>query len=97
MNLRVDMRLAPVSGSATSADLIAFATYCADRIARDLEGVDGWQLYLDGGLDGQAAAIVRVRAGARTLETRANACDPAVAIWDAMCKVEQPLRDALAA
>jgi hypothetical protein len=84
-----------VSGGQKRDDLVAFAGFCAARIARGLTGIDVWDLYVVSGLDGHADAIVRVAVGAETVEARASACDPAHAIWNAMCQVEQPLRDAV--
>lgn len=100
MQLSADLRLAPpTSGSATSADLIAFATYCAEHIARDLRGIARWELFLASSMDGQTDAIIRAHVGAdaiaNAVEARASACDPAVAIWEAMCDLEQPLRFAV--
>lgn len=97
MRVRTDLRLAPaVSGGQEREDLIAFAMYCAARLTRDLRGVHQWDLFVVGGLDGSSDALVRAYVGAAEIEARSSACDPAHAIWDAMCKVEQPLRDAVA-
>jgi len=95
VRVRAELRLAPpVSGGQKRDDLLAFAGFCAARIARDLSGIAGWDLYLVSGLDGHADAVVRVHVGRDIVEARASACDPAHAIWNAMCQVEQPLRDA---
>ena len=93
MRVRADLRLAPpVSGGHGREELIAFAMYCAARMTRDLAGIDDWDLYVVGGLDGSASAVVRAHVGTAMVEARASACDPANAIWNAMCQVEQPLR-----
>lgn len=95
MHVRAELRLPPpVSGGQKQDDLVAFAGYCAARIARDLSGIEGWDLYLVGGIDGHADAVVRVHVRGTIVEARASECDPAHAIWNAMCRVEQPLRDA---
>jgi hypothetical protein len=96
VRVRAELRLAPpVSGGQNRDDLVAFAGFCAARIARDLRGIDAWDLFVVSGLDGHADAVVRVAVGNETVEARASACDPAHAIWNAMCQVEQPLRDAV--
>jgi len=98
MQMSADLRLAPpTNGSPTSADLIAFASYCAEHITRDLRGIGRWELFLASSLDGQADAIIRAHVGTNVVEARASACDPAMAIWEAMCDVEQPIRFAVAA
>ncbi len=95
VRVRADLRLAPpVSGGQKRDDLVAFAGFCAARITRGLSGISAWDLFLVSGLDGQADAVVRAHLGHEIIEARASACDPAHAIWDAMCRVEQPLRDA---
>lgn len=95
MQVRAELSLAPaVSGGQKQDDLVAFAGYCAARISRDLSGIDAWDLYLVGGLDGQANAVVRVHVRGNVVEARGSASDPAHAIWNAMCQVEQPLREA---
>src|SRR5262245_28723064 len=91
--LRAELSLAaPVSNGQGREELIAFADYCAARIARDLVGIDSWDLYLVGGIDGHATAVVRAHVGVTTVEASASDCDPAHAIWSAMCQVEQPVR-----
>lgn len=95
VHVRTELRLAPpVSGGQKQDELIAFAGFCAARIARGLRGIDAWDLFVVGGLDGHADAVLRVRVGCETVEARASACDAAHAIWNAMCEVEQPLREA---
>jgi hypothetical protein len=85
-----------INGCVNHHELASFADFCAARIARDLHGLEDWNLYLVGGLE-QSDVVVRVRAGLETVEARATACDPAHAIWTAMCRIEQPVRDAVAA
>jgi len=97
MNLSADLRLPPPTfGSPTSAQLIAFAKYCVEHMARHLNGVASWELFVTGGLDGATDAIVRARFGGDMVEAKASAADPGNAIWEVMCLVEQPLREAMA-
>jgi len=96
-NLSADLRLAPpTTGSPTNVELIAFAKYCADHIGKNLRGVASWELFVTGGLDGSADAMVRARVGADIVEAKASAPDAGSAIWEVMCDVEQPLREAIA-
>jgi len=95
IRVRTDLRLAPpVSGGQDREDLIAFAMYCATRVTRDLAGIE-WELFVIGGLDGSADALVRASVGTTSVEARSSASDPAHAIWNVMCQVEQPLRHAV--
>lgn len=96
VSVRAELSLAAVSGGQQHDALIAFADDCAARVAREVPGIERWDLFVVAGIDGQATAIVRAHLGATTVEARANACDPAQAIWSAMCQVEQPLRTAAA-
>jgi len=84
-----------IHADANRDELASFAGVCAARIARDLRGIDSWDLYVVGGLE-QADAVLRVRVGRQTVEARASAIDPAHAIWTAMCRIEQPIRDIVA-
>jgi hypothetical protein len=84
-----------INGHANRDELAAFAGFCAARIARDLRGIESWDLFVVGGLD-QANAVLRVRVGSEVVEVRATAIDPAHAIWNAMCRIEQPIRDVAA-
>jgi hypothetical protein len=83
-------------GEGRRDELVAFAGFCAARISRGLRGVTAWDLYVVGGL-GQSDAVVRVKVGNDTVEASASASDPAEAIWNAMCRIEQPVRDVAAA
>jgi hypothetical protein len=100
MQVRVELSVAPpVSGGHNREELVAFALYCAARITRDLPGpelcrINRWDLFVASGLDGQADAVVRAHVGRDYIEARGSGCDPAQAIWAAMCQVEQPLREA---
>ena len=97
MQVHAELRLPPpVSGGQKREDLLAFALYCVARITRDLAGVDRWDLFVVGGLDGASDAVVRAHLGGVRIEARASACDPAHAIWESICELEQPLRDAAA-
>jgi len=87
---------AEINGDANGDELASFAGFCAARISRDLRGIDSWDLYVVGGLE-QADVVLRARVGSETVEARATAIDAANAIWNAMCRIEQPIRDAVAA
>lgn len=96
VRVRAELRLAPsVSGDHQRDELAAFATFCASRVSRQIGGVVGWDVYVVAGLD-QADALVRAQLATGTLEARASGGDPAMALWNAMAELEQPLREAAA-
>ena len=98
VRVTTELRLAPsVSGDQQRDELAAFAAFCAARIARHVAGVHSWDVYLVAGLDGNAEVIVRAKLDTMTVEMAATGCEPAVAIWNAMSKIEQPLRETVAA
>jgi hypothetical protein len=97
VRVRTELRLAPsVSGDQQRDELAAFVTVCASRISRQIGGVSGWDVYLVAGMDGQADVLVRAQLATGTVESRASGCEPAMALWNAMALLEQPLREATA-
>ena len=96
VRVRAELRLAPsVSGDQQRDELAAFATFCASRVSRQIGGVFGWDVYVVAGLEG-ADALVRAQLANGSLEARASGGDPAMALWNAMAELEQPLREATA-
>ncbi len=74
------------------ARLMVFARFCVARIARELGGAEGWEVSYDRRPD-STVALVRARFGGELLVSSGTHVDPALAIWDAMCRIEQRLRD----
>ena len=98
VRVRAELRLAPsVSGDQQRDELTAFVAFCASRISRQIGGVTGWDVYLVAGLDGQSDVLVRAQLANETIESRSSGCEPAMALWNAMALLEQPLREAAAA
>lgn len=77
-------------------NLIVLARYCVLRIMRDLAGIDGWAVRLKPHAD-RVTADVRARVGSQVVEASGSDVHPAAAIWNAMCRIEQPLREAACA
>jgi hypothetical protein len=73
-------------------DLTSFAGFCAARLERHLERSPKWSATLVR-RGRRAHAIVRVDAQIETatITARGSSSDFAFAIWEAMCRVEQPL------
>lgn len=76
--------------------LIVLARYCVQRIVRDLAGIDSWTVTLQPNGD-RVTAEVRARVGNVAIEASGSDVHPAGAIWNAMCRIEQPLREAACA
>lgn len=73
-------------------ELGAIARYCVARIERELGAPDTWYLRV-GPVDGQYACTVVVHDSGCAIETTSTEPDGALAIWDAICEIEQVLKD----
>ena len=73
-------------------ELGAFARYCVLRIEKDLGERQRWSVEIDLRAPGYAARVEVQHLGL-VLETRGHGHDGPLAIWDAMCRIEQELRD----
>ncbi len=72
-------------------ELAAFVHYCVARIERELGDVGRWTVRVTPTVGGFTSTVA-VEAGSRT-EVIANGFDGPLSIWDAMCRVEQALRE----
>lgn len=73
-------------------ELEAFARYCATRLERELGVIEGWSVRIER-YGRRANALVCARDGEICIEARGSSADNALAIWEAMCQLEQPLRE----
>jgi hypothetical protein len=73
-------------------EVTAFARYCVARIERDLGAIEHWSVDV-APTTGGFQARVEVRDRCWSSEARATGRDGALAIWDAMCRMEQRLRE----
>jgi hypothetical protein len=92
---RVDVVL-QLPRSATSRlqrELGAFARYCVTRIERELGAREHWQVTIAPTTGGVFASQVAVTDRGVETEQRGRGHDAALAIWDAMCRIEQILRE----
>lgn len=89
---RIDIRV-PVGVSLKhERELGAFARYCVQRIEKDLGERQQWNIEIDLRAPNYVARI-EVQHFGLVLETRGQGPDGPLAIWDAMCRIEQELRD----
>lgn len=73
-------------------ELNAFARYCILRLERELGARDAWIVKIapSGSL---YTSVISVHDAFGTLEQRGRGLDGALAIWDAMCRLEQCMRE----
>jgi hypothetical protein len=93
---RACLRIAVVLPESTSAkhqrELGAFARYCVLRVERELGEHDSWIVNIAPSMGGYASHIA-VQCHDETLEGLGKGQDGVLATWDAMCRVEQRLRE----
>jgi hypothetical protein len=89
---RVDVRLPRNTSPRQERELGAFARYCVQRIEKELGEREHWLVEIVLGGRGYSA-LVEVQHYGFVLETRGAGNDGPLAIWDAMCRIEQELRD----
>lgn len=89
---RVDVRLPRNTSLKQERELGAFARYCVQRIEKDLGERQHWMVEIQIGSRGYAA-LIEVQHQGLVLETRGFGHDGPLAIWDAMCRIEQEIRE----
>lgn len=73
--------------------LAGFVRYCGERIGREQGiAIEAWTVQLEVEPDGWRARVAVQVAGLR-VEAAGRAVQPDAAIWEAMCRIEQPLRE----
>ena len=89
---RIDVRVPPNASAKQERELGAFARYCVQRIEKDLGERQRWDVEIGMSTKGYSA-LVEVHHLGLVLQTRGYGNDGPLAIWDAMCRIEQELRD----
>lgn len=89
---RLDVRLPRSTSLKQERELGAFVRYCVQRIEKDFGERQQWLVEIDIGARGYAA-LVEVQHHGLVLEARGNGHDGPLAIWDAMCRIEQEIRE----
>jgi len=89
---RIAVRLPANTSLKQERELGAFARYCVQRIEKDLGERQQWLVEID--LKNRSySALVEVHHFGSTLESRGYGHDGPLAVWDAMCRIEQELRE----
>ena len=73
-------------------ELGAFARYCIVRVERELGERAAWSVTISPALNGYSSHVA-VSDQDATIEGRGTGHDGTLAVWDAMCRVEQRLRE----
>jgi hypothetical protein len=76
-------------------ELRSFVGHCTERIERELGTLERWTVMLVPRIQIGFMGVVIVEHAGRTVEGRSPGRDALFAVWNAMCRVEQPLRDSL--
>ena len=92
----MELVLPPSVSERQRRDLGAFARYCARRIERELGTTERWSVTLSAGAGIQYASSVSVPDAHGPIVGRGGSADAVLAIWEAMCQLEQRLREHLA-
>jgi hypothetical protein len=76
-------------------ELTAFARYCVARLERELGELDRWVVTANLDPRGGFTSTVSVHRGVGEVEAHGTGQDGTLAIWDALCNIEQTLRERL--
>jgi len=81
------------SCSRRDRELIAFTRYCAARIERQLGRIGRWAVHV-APAEGSVTATITIRGTSYSGQVVAAGVDGPIAVWEAMCRLEQRLREA---
>jgi hypothetical protein len=89
---RIVVRVPPGASGKHERELGAFARYCAQRIEKDMGERERWIIEISMAKQGYLT-LVQVEHFGLVVEARGEGGDGPLAIWDAMCRLEQDLRE----
>jgi hypothetical protein len=90
---RIELQLDDHASQRQHRELGAFVRYCVIRIERELGEQERWMVRIVPAGSGFHSTI-DVEDGELTLQSSGNGMDGALAVWDALCSLEQALREA---
>jgi hypothetical protein len=76
-------------------ELGAFVRYCISRIEREMGVIEHWSVSIRPA-GGEFLSVVAIQDGCEAIESRGAGLDGPLAAWDALCQLEQRLREARA-
>jgi hypothetical protein len=89
---RVEVQLHDGAGARQVRELGAFVRYCVSRIERELGEIAHWSVTIVPA-GGRFSSRVAIDDGDTRLEAVGTGIDGALAAWDALCRLEQRLRE----
>lgn len=92
---RVDLQLHRGAGARQYRELGAFVRYCVSRIERELGEIEHWSVTI-APTSGEFTSVVAVKDGSEAIESTGTGLDGPLAAWEALCRLEQRLREARA-
>ena len=90
---RIAVELPPQASKAQQHQLRAFVRHCVQRIEMELGPHERWAIRIEIKSASGYTSIVEVHHLGVMLGTTGNGSDGEVATWEAMCRVEQLLRE----
>jgi hypothetical protein len=92
---RIQLQLDEYASARQHRELGAFVRYCVIRIERELGEPERWMVRIAPSGSGFASTVA-VQDSGLALESTGSGLDGALAVWDALCSLEQALREARA-
>ena len=89
---RVELRLHSGAGTRQYRELGAFVRYCVSRIEREFGEIAHWAVSIVPS-GGEFISVVAVEDAGEAIETRGRGMDGPLAAWEALCQLEQRLRE----
>jgi hypothetical protein len=89
---RIEVRVPPTASAKHERELAAFARYCAQRIEKDMGEREHWIIEI-ALAKSSYTTLLQVEHFGTLIEVRGEGSDGPLAIWDAMCRLEQELRE----
>jgi hypothetical protein len=89
---RVELRLHSGAGVRQYRELGAFVRYCVSRIERELGEIEHWSVTI-APAGGEFTSVVAVQDGSDAIESTGTGMDGPLAAWEALCRLEQRLRE----
>jgi hypothetical protein len=89
---RIEVRLPAYATPKQHRELGAFARYCIQRLERELGERETWIVDVTPSVTGHTSKVMVSDRGTNICD-EGTGHDSTLAIWEAMCRVEQRLRD----
>lgn len=90
---RIKVELPRWASARQQRELTAFARYCIARLERDVGELDHWAVTAAPDRGGGFSCLVSAQRADRAVEAHGAGHDGTLSIWDAMCNIEQALRE----